>query len=463
MKSYKIITIVTVILLIAIMSVASFFGIYKLKDYKVRKLVPKYILGMEFTDSRIIELKVDTSVESTKIYDKDGNEVTEQQDGIDYTEENGYTIVENKANPDDILTQENYKKVKDIIINRIINLGVEQYKIKQDLSNGNIEIQITENDNTDNIISNLIQKGTFELADSETKEVLIDTSKVKSTNVVYGQADTGTTVYLQVKLDKEGKQKLEEISKTYIQTVVQTTNEEGETEDSTETKNVDLILNGETYNSTYFGDTLADGTLNIPMGTATDEETLQEYAISAKQMSVILNNGILPITYTETDYVLNNNMKLLENKILVIITIIILIIASAYLIVKLKLKGILAIILEIGYIALLLLALRYTNIKITLEGIIGIIISIVLSYMYIYKAFINSSLNFIKEVTAKFALTLIPIYIVAIIFTFNSIANISSLGMTLVWGILTMYLYNLTLTQIIVKIINKQEVENVKK
>ena len=46
-------------------------------------------------------------------------------------------------------------------------------------------------------------------------------------------------------------------------------------------------------------------------------------------------------------------------------------------------------------------------------------------------------------------------YIIAVVFTFNSIANISSLGMTLVWGILTMYLYNLILTRIALKTIQK--------
>lgn len=464
MKAYKIITIISVILLIAIISVASFSGIYKLKDYKVREVVPEYILGMEFTNSRIVELKVDTSVKETKIYDKEGNEITEQQEGVEYTEENGYTVIENKVNPDDKLNKENYERAKEIIISRLVKLGTEQYTIRQDLNNGNIQIQMTENDNTDNIISNLTKEGTFELADSETKEVLIDSSRMKSAEVVYGQADTGTTVYLQIKLDKEGKRKLEEISKIYTQSVVQTTNEEGETEESTETKKVDLILNGETYNSTYFGDTLSNGILNIPMGTSSDSSSLQEYVNTAKQMSIVLSNGTLPITYTEEDYVLNNNLDLINNKTVLVIAITIFVIASIFLIVKFKLKGILAVILEIGYIAFLLLALRYTNTKITLEGIIGIGISIILTYIYIYKAFKENSSNFIKGVTRKFGLSLIPVYLVAIIFTFNSIANIFSLGMTLVWGIITMYLYNLTLTQLVIKITdNKQEVENAKK
>ena len=127
-----------------------------------------------------------------------------------------------------------------------------------------------------------------------------------------------------------------------------------------------------------------------------------------------------------------------------------------YLVVKFKAKGILAGVLQIGYVALLLLVLRYTNIKITIEGIIGILISIIINYMYIYKAFKNIEEDFIKKTTLKVLLKLIPIYIIAVIFTFNSIANISSLGMTLVWGIITMYLYNLVLTQIVVKTIKNK-------
>ena len=106
-KQQKIITIIAVILLVVIITLASFVGIYKKQEYKVANVVPNYILGMEFTGSRVVDLSVDTSVESTTIYDKDGNEVTEKEDGVEYTEENGYTTVENKVNSDDVLTQNN--------------------------------------------------------------------------------------------------------------------------------------------------------------------------------------------------------------------------------------------------------------------------------------------------------------------------------------------------------------------
>lgn len=454
MKPQKIITIITVILLVIIITLASCLGIYKKEEYKVANKVPDYILGMEFTNSRIVNFEIDKTAE-TQIYDQDGNEVTQKEEGVEYTEENGYTVVENKVNSDEVLTQENYDLSKKILKNRLNALEAEQYKIKADVSTGNIQIEMTEDDETDSIISILSQRGVFELKDNETNEVLLNNSYINNAKVVYGQTDTGNTVYLQIKFNKEGKKKLQEISQKYISTTTQVENEEGELEDKTETKEVAIVFDGETYRTTYFGDTITDGTLNIAIGEGSDSATLSKYVGYANQMAVILNSGVLPITYNVSGYTISSAITKAHFDVLIYIVIAVLLIIIIYSVVRLKSKGILVAILEVGYISLLLLALRYTNIKITLEGIVGIIISIVLNYMYVYVAFKELDKNFIKETTARYALKLIPIYILAIVFTFNSIANISSLGMTLVWGIITMYLYNLTLTQIMVRTIEK--------
>lgn len=456
MKPQKIITIITVILLVIIITLASCLGIYKKEEYKVANKVPDYILGMEFTNSRIVNFEIDKTAES-QIYDQDGNEVTQKEEGVEYTEENGYTVVENKVNSDEVLTQENYDLSKKILKNRLNALEAEQYKIKADVSTGNIQIEMTEDDETDTIISILSQRGVFELKDNETNEVLLNNSYINNAKVVYGQTDTGNTVYLQIKFNKEGKKKLQEISQKYISTTTQVENEEGELEDTTETKEVAIVFDGETYRTTYFGDTIADGTLNIAIGEGSDSATLSQYVEFANQMAVILNSGVLPITYNVSGYTISSAITKAHFDVLIYIVIAVLLIMIIYSVVRLKSKGILVAILEIGYISLLLLAVRYTNIKITLEGAVGIIISIVLNYMYVYTAFNNLDENFIKETTARYALKLIPIYILAIVFTFNSIANISSLGMTLVWGIITMYLYNLILTQIMVRTIEKQK------
>lgn len=420
MKAKKVITIITIILLVVIITLASFLGIYKKEEYRVSSKVPDYILGMEFANSRIVDFKVS---------DENSNE---------------------------ILTPDNYNLSKEILKNRLNALRTEQYNIKEDATTGNIQVQMTENDDTETIISNLAQRGVFELKDNETNEVLLNNNDIDNSKVVYGQTQTGNTVYLQIKFNKEGARKLQEISGKYISTTTQVANENGELEDKEEKKEVAIAFDGETYRTTYFGDTITDGTLNVAIGTGSDTTILNQYAETASQMAIVLNSGVLPIIYNTSEYQISSSIKEVDINILMYISIAILLIMIVYSIVKLKSKGILVAILEIGYISFLLLALRYTNIKITLEGFAGIIVSMILSYMYIYTAFKNLSDNFIKDTTAKFALKLAPVYIIAIVFTFNSIANISSLGMTLVWGIITMYLYNLILTQIAVKTIESK-------
>ena len=238
MKAHKIITITTIILAIIIISIASFGGIYKLKEYKVVNVVPDYLLGMKFNNSRVANFTVSNEIAETKIYDKDGNEVTEKQEGVEYTEENGYTTVETKVNSEESLTTSNYKLAKKILEKRLKDLKAEQYTIKLDEKNGNIQVETSENKDTDEILAVLAQKGVFELQDSETKEVLLNNSNIKSTAVVYGQTESGVAVYLQIKFDKDGTKKLEEISKKYVKTTEKQTNENGEEEDKEVTKEV---------------------------------------------------------------------------------------------------------------------------------------------------------------------------------------------------------------------------------
>lgn len=417
MKTQKIIT---VILLVAIITLASFVGIYIKEEYRVSNIVKDYTLGMEFKDSRVINFEVNK-----------------------------------EENAGELLTVENYKQTESIIKNRLKNLGVDQYKIELDEGNGNIHVRIPENKDTDTIIYYLLQSGTFELKDSKTEETLIDTNSVDKVDVVYSQGETSTGIYLQIKFNKEGQQKLEEISKIYVSITNESTNDDSKTEENTEAKKVKLYINGEAVTETYFGDTITDGTLNIIVGEASDPATLEQYRVVAEETSTILNSGVLPIIYTETDNVEATTIKTEHIKIGIYVALGILAVMIVIFVIVLKAKGLLASILQIGYIALLLLALRYTNVKITFEGILGIVLASIINFKYIYKGFKNIDKNFVKDVTGKFALKLIPIYIIAIILSFNKIANIYSLGMTLVWGIIVMYIYNLTLTQITLKTIKE--------
>ena len=419
MKTQKIITIVTVILLVTIISLASFVGIYKKEEYRVSNIVKDYTLGMQLTDSRLINFEVNK-----------------------------------EENPEELLTLDNYKQTESIMKNRLKNLGVDEYRVVLDEATGNIQVRIPENENTNTIIYYLLQSGTFELKDSETQEVLMDTSTVKKTEVMYSQQETQTAIFLQIEFNKESKQKLAEISNTY-KAVEETTTEESEAEEEVEEKILEMYLNGELITEVVPENSILDDMLYIGVGEGTDSASLEQYITVAEETATILNSGVLPITYTETDVVQASSITNEQVKIGMYVASGFIAIMIVIFVIGLKSKGILASILQIGYIALLLLALRYTNVKITIEGICGIVLASIINFVYIYKSFKNIELNFIKETTAKFALKLIPVYVIAVILSFNRMASIYSLGMTLVWGIIVMYLYNLTLTQITLKAIKK--------
>ena len=418
MKTHKTIKIVTIILLVLIISLASFLGAYKKEEYRVINIIPEFMLGMEFTDSRVVNFEVNK-----------------------------------EKNAEEKLTVENYKQTKSIVKNRLKNLGVDQYRVVLDETTGNIQVRIPENDNTEEVIYYLLQSGTFELKDSKTDEVLINTSFVKNADVVYSQGETQTTVFLQIKFNKDAKQKLEELKNTYKSITEETTSEESK--DTEETKSIELYLNGEMVTEINLEDSYVNEMLYIGIGAGSNAATLEQYRIIAKEAATVLNSGVLPITYTETDYIEESKITNQQKNIAMYIALGIVAFMIVIFIIGLRTKGILASILQIGYIASLLLVLRYTNVKITFEGVCGIALASIINFVYIYKAFKNLDINFVKDITAKFALKLIPIYIIAIILSFNSIANIYSLGMTLVWGSIVMYLYNLTLTQITLKTIKK--------
>lgn len=457
MKTYQKITIITLILIVALIIAINFGGIYKLKEYKVINVVPKYSLGMEFKGSRILNLEIDDTVNGNTVYDSQGN-VVEQQNGIDYTAENGYNVIQNKVNPDDKLTDANYKLAKQILINRLNKLGAEQYIIRKDNS-GNISVEIPENNSTSYILSYLSQTGKFEMVDKESSEVLMDNSDIQNATVVYASETTGTKVYMQIQFNKEGTKKLEEISKIYIATTE--TAEDGTTSETT--KNVSMNFDGETYMSTYFGETMTNGVLNIPIGTASDSTKMQEYIEKANGLAIVLNTGIIPLVYNASS---ENVSKVITQDLLNIpmyVSIGILAVGFIYLIIKFKFRGLLSSILSAGFIAALLIVLKYTKVIITLEGMIGIIVSVIINYLFVYMLLSNVYKESIKKLLIKFTIPLIPIFAISVIFTFATALNLSSLGMVMFWGLSIMYIYNMIFTYPILNSMKKDKVERTDK
>ena len=59
-----------------------------------------------------------------------------------------------------------------------------------------------------------------------------------------------------------------------------------------------------------------------------------------------------------------------------------------------------------------------------------------------------------KKANLTFFLSTLPIYVVAVIFTFAARANINSFGMTLFWGIIIIYIYNFIFPKFIFENLN---------
>lgn len=450
----KMIKIITIILAIVLISMISFFGIYTQNKNQVNNKVKDYQYAMALNGTRTIKLKVNTD------------------------------------NSEDVLNAENYKKVKTVIEKRLKKLDVQEYNIMVNEENGEITIEIPENTSTDEVVSNLTTVGKFEVIDNDTQELLLNNDNIKSSDVLYNTTSSGTTIYLEITFDKEGKEKLEEITRTYVaqenntttntttnittntvanettnETANDTTNETtNETEKSTKTeKKIAMKIDDETILTTSFDEPITTGKIQLSVGKAsTSSETIKENTKQARNLATILSSGNMTVKYDleKNQYILSD----ISHDVIVRIEItvaIIAIIGIIGLIIKYKKLGLLAGISYIGLAATYLLLVRYTNVLISMESISGIIIVLILNYLFTNNLLKNINKNQNEENTMKkatketyieFLTKSLPIFIMVIAFCFVKWVPISSFGMIAFWGIVLIVAYNAIVTRTLLKI-----------
>lgn len=481
MKKIKILTIT---LLIVAITMIAFVGIYIPEQNRIENKMRDYDFAMDLKGARNIKLKVNTQTK-TVIKDANGNEVedTETQNLTDeQLTEKGYVKEEVPTNSEEVKNLENYKKTQKVIEKRLEKLGVTNYIIKLDELTGDIIIELTENDRTDEVISNLNTAGKFEIVDSTTKEVLMTNSDIKQARVMYGQGSstgTGTSVYLEIEFNKEGAKKLEEISNQYVtkentqeDTTTNTTNEttqnaedvateENQTDATSETetaqKQITMNIDDQEIMTTSFDEPVRTGKLQLSIGTAsTNTETLQGYIDQASNMASVLDSGNMPVKYnvSENQYVLSDiTDKEVTMAIYVILAIIV--IAMLALLIRFRKLGVAGVISYIGFISLFMIVVRYTNVVISLEGILGIIMALILNYILVNQ--ILSKVNNMKIAYKDFFIKIIPVIIMVVAFSFINWTPISSFGMLMFWGIALMAIYNSIITNSLLKIETRKE------
>ena len=424
----------TIILLILLISIISFVGVYAQKLNRMENVMPKYKIGMDFGKIHEVRLSVDRST-NTKYYDADGNEVDEPSE-----ETEGITSKKVAVNPEEVLTAENFAKVKEIMTKRLDSIGASEYNFRQD-ENGYIVIDFPDEDEVQDYVQTIYQTGKFEIVDSQTNEVLIDNSMIKQAFATTYQDSTGAiTIYLVINFNDEGKAKLTEVSSTYVST----TDEEG----NTTTKNVKINLNDETIRNTYFGQTIETGQLQLSIGnSSTDKDTLAGYLHDATIIASVLRYGNLPITYSiGYENIFSSVLRQEVIQILAIAVAILLVAAVAFMIIKYD-KGIFMGISWLGFISTFLLLLRFTNSMLTMNSVIAIIIICIFDFIFLCELLSKKNSQTFNEKLKKYCIIGIPMCLIAIVFAFANVVTISSFGIALFWGLALMVAYNFVITK----------------
>ena len=454
MKKNKL-KVITITFFIILVTMVAFVGVYVQEKNIMENKVKDYSLAMDLNGTRNIVLKV--SEETTEVIkDSDGNKVESATD--EEISEKGYTKETVQKNTDDVKTLDNYKTSKEIIEKRLKKLGVENYIIK-----------LTNNSQTDNIVSNLTTVGKFEIIDTNTKEVLLTNDDIKASNVVRSTTSSGTNIYFTIEFNKDGKKKLEEITKTYVpqdNTSSEESSESSENSDSssqTTKKTITMKIDGTDVMSTDFEEPITDGIMHLSVGqAATDTKTLQENVKQANQMAAVLENKNMPVEYTlQSDTFVKSTVTEDTVAAVIIVVTVIALIALIVLFIRYKSNGLLAIISYVGLVSILLLTIRYTNVVLSIEGIAAIFVILVMNYVFENKilndikrhqsdkkADIKHIINMsIKDMVIK----IIPIAILAITFCFMGWIPTSSFGMVMFWGITLIIIYNLLVTKNLLK------------
>lgn len=445
----------SIVVIILLLSLISFVGIYVKDKNTMKNLIPEYKLGTDLYGARNILIKVDDST-TTKKYDSNGN-LVEDSSNENESEEN-LTEVEEKVNPEELRTADNYKAVKDTIEARLKYMNVENYLLRFDESTGDISLEVPENTSTDYIAQYTITKGEFKIVDEDTSEVLLSNSDLKDAKVQYSTGTSGTTVYLTIELKKDSIEKLKNISNTYVSTT--------DAEGNTTTKKIKMMLDDSTIISTYFQEEISDGLIQLSMGTSTSASEIQTNIQSASNMAVLLNTDPMPLTYTmETNRFVYSDITAKTLKILVIVLCVLAAIMAIVMIIKFKANGLMGVIANVGFLAIVLLAIRYGNVVVSLAGIFAIVVAGIIEYVVLMLILSEYNKNYEKEALTKnvkhlmgrIVVCLIPLVVMAITFALISWEEIASIGMVLFWSSIIMLIYNaLVLALRLFKNVNKE-------
>lgn len=444
MKAQKKLNLILITLIIVLISIISFVGIFYQNKNEMKDRIPDYTLGTDLDGYRRVILAVKAEDES------------------------------NKA---DVLKYENYIKSAGIIKKRLESMKVNDYTVRVDEATGQIEITLPENAQTDYILSDIIQKGVFEIKDNSNSEILMNNKEIKSVDVQKNEAYTGaTSIYMNINFNSEGSKKFKDITKKYQNVITNTTTNEtsNETANTNEAANtvsneatnevagetkepvkVELLIDASSMMETTFSEIIDNGVLALTLGNSSSESEIETLVYQAESLAAVLENEPLPIQYEITGNIyISSPIEKNHIKILIGVEIAIAAIICIITIIKYKAKGLAVSLCSCGYIALYLLILRFANVVISLDGIFAVLLSFILNHVFniILLNYLKKNVDkSYEEAIKKYAIVILPVLILSVVFAFSGWMSIASFGMVIFWGLVVSIIYSAILTRTFIK------------
>lgn len=429
-KNYKL-KVILAMLVVVLVSLVSFVGVYKGKS-----LLKEYSLGKDFKERKVVSFSVvedtteNTTSETTEESQGEGESTEESSDNQSTEKTSEEVPEENKS--------EQYKTAKNILEKRLTAMKAEDFEIRLDEKTGSLVMEVpTDMDNS--YLSEIIAEGKIKVINQSTNETIIESNGFKSASARIDSTTYSVPIItLTIKFTNEAKNTFKNINTNY-------TDSEGNESEATFAFTVD----GETlYSDTAqnFVNSAKNGALDLVLGQGDEGEQLEDDYQSALVLVSIINNGEISTKYQlDSVKIVSSSINI---KSIIIIACIIGALMLIYAIFKFKSKGILPVISLVGLLATILLVLRYTNVKITVLTILGLAVIVIANYILILKTLGNNKTfkqNFIEMLNI-----LIPCFIIAIVFCCSPYLQVASMGMTIFWGAITMFIYDVVITRILI-------------
>lgn len=483
-RNFKsIISLIILILVMLLLIILGVFGIYSDFGTEIASKMPAYKYSDIFTPYDEYVLTPSASVMETDAYvDKDGKTVRRvpQKDALGDVElskdneENKkkeeekpeqitpdeevkeYKIEKRKIadNPEEVLTEDNYKISKNMIEGYLKAANISEYKIKENEKTGQIIVSVPETKKIANLTSDpitdetsdtqraksvesiLSTTGSFEVKDSITGKVYLTEKHIKEAKANIYQ---GYGVILDVKLNDEGKKILSDVSRKYVQE---------EKDGKKYEKKATVTVAGMELVKATFAEPMDEGLMQINLGNGygKNKDVITAIYGEAKRLENALKVGKTPIKYNVEQKTsgIKENINYKNAKIILIAILAVMLILALSLVFKYGLKGLYAMLVNISFVVVLLLAIRYTDVVVTIPSLVSVVVAYILEYVILLKYLRNTKENdyeIADEVVDTLKYTFILI-ISSITLSFSHNILLSSFAMTLFIAIILLFTHN---------------------